>query len=99
MPCRGVKGKQNRCVEAQLRLGARLCPSPKGCPEGARAQTRPKAEEFFLCPTLQRAEARKAVISSLGVFQPRHFFGRSFTYRSILCSSYSPISANDEPFG
>ena len=99
MACRGAKGKRNRGAGAQLRRGARRCPSPKGRPGGARAEPCPTAEEFWFSPTPQGADARKAAITSLGVCQPRHLRGRSFRYRSIRRSSRVPMRANDERLG
>lgn len=76
-----------------------VLPVPEGAPRRGEGRTVPTAEEFLFGPTLQRAEARKAFITSLGVFHPKHFRGRSFRYRSIRRSSALPMRANDERLG
>lgn len=55
---RGEKQAQSVCMGI-ARLGARICPSPEGRPEGARAETRPKAEEFFLGPHSSRGGGKE----------------------------------------
>lgn len=99
MACLVSECKQNLRMGVELRRGARLYPSPEGCPEGARVEPCPTAEEFLCCPALHEARARKAVIFSLGVNQPKHFLGRSFRNVSIRLSCAWPIPANDDFLG
>ena len=52
-----------------------------------------------LHPVIHGAQARKAVIFSLGVIQPRHLRGRSLRNVSMRLSSGSPIPAKEDPLG
>jgi len=46
MACKWRHDKRKVRVWAQLRRGVRVSPPPKGCPEGARGESHPTAEEF-----------------------------------------------------
>ena len=87
----------------QAKAGDRGAAPPWGTvlpvPEGARAEACPTAEEFLQRPTLHGAEARKAVIFSLGVIHLRHFLGRSFRNLSMRLSAPFPIPRKEDFLG
>ncbi len=72
---------------------------PEGVPRRGKVRAVPHGGRFSLCPEFHGADARKAVIFSRGVIQPKHARGRSFKYLSIRSSSAPSISLKDDFFG